>query len=312
MSNVITADEIDFALYMDSTEAEHKVRSSMAFRSDVRDYFHGERRNAGAVMPWAKTHDKIRFRPAEVTVWSGLNGHGKSLVLGQTCSGFVDQGLKVCIASFEMRPVVTLARMCRQVAASARPAPEVIDAFHAATNNKLYLYDQQGSVRPEMVLAVARYCADKLNVHHFVIDSLMKCGVPEDGPQAFNLQRDFMDRLCCVAKDTGMHLHLVAHSRKPRTEADRPGKYDVKGSGTFSDQADNIITVWRNKEKEEKVRTGEVVEADKPDAILGIEKQRNGEWEGSVGLWYLPASLQFIEHSGGYPMPLLKLPKAGI
>lgn len=311
MSNVITPDEIDFALYMDSTEAEHKVRSAAAFKGDMRDYFHGEKRNLGATLPWGKTHNKIRFRPAEVTLWGGMSGHGKSLMLGQACSGFVEQQQKVCVASFEMRPVVTLARMCRQVAGAAKPAPEVIEQFAVATNNRLYLYDQQGSVRPEMVLAVARYCSEKLNVDHFVIDSFMKCGVPEDGPNAFNLQREFMDKICCVAKDTGMHIHMVAHSRKLRSEMERPGKMDFKGSSTLTDQADNVLTVWRNKEKEEKARNNEPVEAESPDTFLACDKQRNGEWEGTIGLWYLPASLQFVDNTQGYPMPLLKLPKVG-
>jgi twinkle protein len=35
------------------------------------------------------------------------------------------------------------------------------------------------------------------------------------------------------------------------------------------------------------------------------DKQRNGEWEGRIGLWYLPAAMQFVEDGISGPMGLL-------
>ncbi|MEX5606384.1 bifunctional DNA primase/helicase, partial [Pseudomonas syringae] len=71
----------------------------------------------------------------------------------------------------------------------------------------------QGTVKAKMMLAVIRYCAEKLKVNHFVIDSLMKCGIGEDD---YNGQKAFLDSLTSIARDTGIHLHLVAHSRKAK------------------------------------------------------------------------------------------------
>jgi twinkle protein len=298
MANIFTLDEMDFQTYMDQTEAEHKVRSSGAFVEDVVDYFWGSGGNKGAALPWEKTGDLIRFRPGEVTLWSGLNGHGKSLVLGQMCMGFVTQRQKVCIASFEMKPAITLARICRQALGCNKPEEPLIREFHEITDPWIYLYDQQGTVKAENVLAVIRYCADKLGASHIVIDSFMKCGIAEDGPSAFDQQKDFMDKLCSVSKDTGIHTHIVAHSRKQRDEMTPPGKMDVKGSGTLTDQVDNVITVWRNKAKEQASREGKPTEAMDPDCILLCDKQRNGEWEGRIGLFFDPASLQYLEHPG--------------
>ncbi len=36
----------------------------------------------GDPMPWMKTRHDFRFRPSEVTIWAGVNGNGKSLVMG--------------------------------------------------------------------------------------------------------------------------------------------------------------------------------------------------------------------------------------
>ena len=36
----------------------------------------------------------------------------------------------------------------------------------------------------------------------------------------------------------------------------------------------------------------------KPDTFLVCAKQRNGEWEGTLGFWYDRRSLQFTEEYG--------------
>ena len=78
MANFI-ADDIDFAEYMDLTEHDQRVIPSGQYAEDVVSYFWDEKRDRGDVLPWEKTLGKIAFRPGEVTLWAGINGHGKSL-----------------------------------------------------------------------------------------------------------------------------------------------------------------------------------------------------------------------------------------
>ncbi len=295
-------DSISFSEYMDDTDHAHKVRPAGSFADDVVAHFHDPRGPLGDRMPWPKTHGLMRFRPGEVTLWGGMNGHGKSLALGQVCLGLIAQRRVVCIASMEMKPAITLARVCRQAYGDSRPDPEFIREFSSITNRRLWLYDQQGTVRAEKMLAVVRYCADQIKVNHFVIDSLMKCGIAEDD---YNRQKSFVDSLTAIARDTGIHLHLVAHSRKGRDEFDAPGKMDVKGTGAITDQVDNVITTWRNKRKERELQEGNAKRSEEPDALLLVDKQRHGEWEGSIGLWFHPASQQFVENGVRGAMDLL-------
>lgn len=293
MAHMLTADTVDFSAYLEETDAAHKVVRATSFVDDVIAYYHADAPLQGAKMPWAKTHGNIRFRPGEVTLWAGMNGHGKSLVLGQVILGFIGEKQRACIASLEMKPMITLARICRQ--ANGMPIPDVqfIRRFHARTDGLLWLYDQQGTVRPDMMLAVVRYCADQLRVDHFVIDSLMKCGIDEDD---FNRQKRFIDSLTAVARDTGIHIHVVAHSRKKADEFTPPGKMDVKGTGSITDQVDNVMTVWRNKRKEHDAQAGNSKSSTDPDAMVICDKQRNGEWEGRIGLWYIASAMQFVEY----------------
>jgi twinkle protein len=289
MTTFLTDDTIDFSAYMRDTETRQRVVSARDFAEDVVRYFHDPKRDRGVPTPWKKLGDKLKFRPHEVTLWSGINGHGKSLGIGQVLLGFLQHGQGSCIASLEMKPEITLARMVRQFFAEEKPDAESIREFHREVGSHLYVYDQVGTVSAEKMFAVIRYCAEELKLKHFVLDSLMKIsGIGEDD---YTAQKQFVDRLCAEAKDTGIHIHLVAHSKKQRDERTPPGKMDVKGSGTITDQVDNVITWWRNKAKEQ----SDAPVASEPDALLICDKQRNGEWEGKAVFWFDPKSQRFEE-----------------
>ena len=293
--NSLMINEGELNAYMNERDAsEHaNVKPASEFLNDLITYFNSDGAYSGAGLPWPKTHEQFRLRPGEVTLWAGFNGSGKSLVLGQIMLHLLkDQ--KACIASLEMKPVTTLARMCRQALGSNNPTDDYIKRFCDRGGERLWLYNQLGTVNSERVISVIHYAAEKLGVHHFVIDSLMKCGIPDDD---YTGQKRFVDRLCAAAKDTGCHIHLVAHSRKGQDELTPPGKMDVKGSGSITDQVDNVMTVWRNKRKEQAIASSKADEKmmSESDTLIICDKQRNGEWEGKIGLWFDQASMRFKE-----------------
>ena len=294
---IITPDTFDFRAYMAESEPKAKILNAETWRESLLASIRGGGQVTGARLPWAKTHDNLRFRGGEVTLWQGINGHGKSQLLGQACLWFAAQGERVCVASFEMKPVSTLARMLRQFAMNDHPSEQAVNQMMDWAKGRFWLYDQLGAVKPEMIYAVIRYCADQLKIKHIVIDSLMKCVRGEDD---YNGQKDFVDMLTGLARDLDVHIHLVHHVRKGENEDKVPGKFDGKGSGAISDQVDQVLTVWRNKKKERTVeklrRAGHPVDEDTkafPDAMLICDKNRHGEWEGTTALWYHPQSLQY-------------------
>ena len=164
MHEIITPDEIDFEAYERETEHKQKVKPAALWVDEliarIRQPVHQPR----AVMPWRKTHEQVQFRPGEVTVWGGANGQGKSLVTGQVALSLCSQEEKVCIASFEMKPMKTLERMGRQWSGenpdhpAFRGMPEasaklidVYEQFRDWTTGRLWLYDQQGTDRKSVV-----------------------------------------------------------------------------------------------------------------------------------------------------------------
>lgn len=299
---MIEPDEIDFRAYLAATDSAHKVRPASEFIDGVIEHLYGESRNAGALLPWSKTQTQFRARPGEITIWTGWNSHRKSMILGHIALGFCDQNERTAIASLEMRPESTLARMARQASCGTEPAVEFIRRFGAWTDGRLWLYNHLGQLPWQKMIAVCRYCVDKLGMTQIIIDSLMKCGLSEDD---YNGQKQFLDTLCVVARDLKVHIHLVSHARKGTDENVPPNKMDNKGTGTMNDLADNVIVVWANKKKD---RESVKPEPDaqimaKPDQLLLIEKQRHGEFEGSIALWFNRNSLQFSGDDRGYSIP---------
>jgi twinkle protein len=305
MAEMILPDDIDFSFYEHETDAAQKVKPASMWVRELINRINTPIKSEHSYMPWGKTRKLLQFRPGEVTVWGGPNGVGKSMITGQVALSLCAQDQKVCIASFEMKPMKSLARMGRQWTHYNPDDPLVLsDSFERAkmidlmeqfsdwTDGKLWFYDQQGTVSWKQVCAVARYCAKELGITHFFVDNLMKCVAGEDD---YNGQKAFVDELCAIARDHNMHIHLVHHIKKPANDSDKPTKYDFKGTGAITDQPDNVIAIWRNKRKERDAQANKPTLITDPDALLIVDKQRNGDgWEGNIALWYHKQSQQFL------------------
>ncbi len=279
-------DDVNFGEF-EHREEWHKVKAASSWLADVQDRFANPDVHQGDALPWSKV-DGYRMRKSEVSVWFGINGHGKSMLLSQVMLQTIATGKRVVVCSMEMTPTKTMMRMVRQASCGDNPAPGYINKFHQWTDGRLWIYDHLGMVKPDKMLAVLRYCHTKLKADHVVVDSLMKCGM---APDDYGKQKAFVDGLCGVALETGMHIHLVAHARKGEKETDRLDKFDLKGSSEIADQVDNLLIVSRNKKKE---TDRDAKFADEPDAFLSVVKQRHGDWEGTAGLWYDQGSQSYL------------------
>ena len=305
---IVKPDEIDFEKYLKANDVAQKVREADSFLDEIQDEFINPVQTVSHTMPWNKTHMGFNFRPGEVTLYAGGNGGGKSMMTGQIALSLIKQKQKVMIQSFEMKPKRTLYRMLRQFAGENIDFPRytskeryiipLVERMKNFASGGLWLYDQQGTVTAQQVIAVSRYSAVELGCNHIFIDSLMKCVSGEDD---YNAQKAFVDELTSLARDHNIHVHLIHHIRKLQSEEIKPNKNDIKGSGSISDQVDNVLMVWRNKKKEHDAQNGSV-DPMIPDAYLMCEKQRNGEAEDWYSLWYLKESQQYLESQDSIPM----------
>lgn len=282
----ILHEDLDISKWMDE-EQKVRVAKPEHYIDKFMDMIYGHI-ELGQSTPWGSTEGKFSFREQELTVWTGFKGHGKSLVISQAIESFIADHKKVFIISPEFPPHRVLHRMMTQSVGVENLTSEIAWKWLDAINDLVWLYDQQSSLRPIEVIALCRYAVEELGVNHILVDSLMKCGIP---PDDYAGQKKFVDTLQQVAHKNPVHIHLVAHARKGSDDHKLAGLHDIKGASDIADLAENVIVVWRNKQKE--LGGGKQEE---PDCIVKVEAQRNGDgWIGTIPLWFKKSTFTFHE-----------------
>jgi twinkle protein len=287
-----------------------QLRRPISYRQEVIWEIHPELRPEGEVyipLPGRKSSDFLRFRDNELVIVNGVNGHGKSQFVGHNVIEAVRWGFKCCIASMEMKPAKTLGRMIRQMTGMEKPSESYISLALQTLSTNLHMFDILGTANIDEILDVFTYAARRYGVKVFVIDSMMKCGVADDD---YSGQKKMLDKICDFKNRFEVTVFLITHSRKGESEERPTGKFDVKGTGSITDLADTVLTVWRNKKKEKALKSEdpeEIAKAQKsPDCMCICSKQRNGSgWEGNVLYWFDQESLQYLNGDESTPFNYL-------
>lgn len=238
---------------------------------------------AGLMLPWGKGGDLV-LRAGETSLWAGINGHGKSQVVGQVVIHATVNDKRACVASMEFLPPKLLRRLQVQAIGKRMPTEAQSRMCSKAWRDSLWVFDATGPNKDATILEAFGYAARRYGVELFVIDNLAKLGIAEDN---YAGQADFVNRLTEFSRTYNVHCILVAHVKKTdKGENAPPEKGDVKGSGGITDLVDTVVAIWRNKPKEALLRIAardkRSPDADvlrKPDCIIACHKQRNGDVE---------------------------------
>jgi twinkle protein len=249
----------------------------------------------GYSTPYKKLGDKLLFRPGELTLWTGASGGGKSQILSDCMVDWVSQGSRVCLSSLEMKPEQSLKRMCKQTVGVDRPTDRAIRAALSWLDNGLLLYERVGKAGIKGLLEIFSFARAKYGCDQFVVDSLMRLGIDQED---YSGQERALFELVDWVLANSVHLHLVAHSRKGDKDRGVPETEDVKGAMEIGANAFNIIAVWRNRKLEDQIKAAQSEDErrkmeEKPGVILNVAKQRNGDFEGKVGLWFNQENYQY-------------------
>jgi twinkle protein len=216
----------------------------------------------------------FRFRPGELTVWTGVSSHGKSTMLNFAMLELASKTQRPSlIVSLEMKPEKVLRRVMLAFGCVVKNAQDVKNGIDFLKNWLLFC-DRVGQIDRDELFEILAYANARYGVAHACIDSLMRIkGLEENYPA----QNQFIVDLATFSRDSGMHIHLVCHPRKQQGH-NAPEAHDIKGSGHIRDNADNVAVVWRNREKEKllesKLMDDRVKAEQMPDAKLIIEKDR--------------------------------------
>lgn len=286
-----------------------ELKNAIDYHDAVINAFHPDEQALGIRTPWEKCKT-LAFRPGEVTLIAGVNGHGKSEGVGHFSLDAIAQGQRVCVASLEFKPERWLARLVRQASGMEQPTDEYISRIMGWLGGAMWVFDVTGTAKRAHMLEVFAYARRRYGINLFVIDNISKLDLDLDD---YNGQREFVDQLTDFAKSHDVHVFLVAHLRKGEDDGKPGGKFDVKGSGAITDLVDTVLIWWRNRRKEEKLKLDTLSEVEReeleqqPDAVCLCEKQRNGEDEPRIGLWFHKPSHQFLGSKDAPPREYVRL-----
>lgn len=281
-----------------------EIKTPNDFRDAVQNIFYppaGIANRNELVIPMFNQHGsgKIAFRRGELSLWTGHSSHGKSSLLNQVMIEACRAGLKVAIGSFEMKGEVNLMKMICSLALKERPVREEIDILLDWLSGKMWIYNIVGEINQTKLTELMSYSLKRHDVSHFVIDSMMKCDVDLDD---YTGQKKFLNFIHTFAIHSNVHVHVVAHPRKDKDESAAPGMMDVNGGASVVGQPDNVISVWRNKKKEERLQepNGDTeTNRSATDTIVYIRKQRFNGFEFKVPLRYASAVNRFTADKMG-------------
>ena len=263
------------------------LKTASAFTDDVVALFWpGEEEHIGYGVPYTRLVNKLHFRPGELTLWSGSSGAGKSQIISDCIPHWIKYGSRICLASFEMKGAQSLRRLAKQTGGVDRPTAPFIANILQWLDQGLLVYERVGKSGVPALLEVFDYARAKYGCDQFIIDSLMRLGIAGDD---YTGQEKAVFAIVDWAIKHSVHVHLVAHARKGERGQGAPETEDIKGAMEIGANAFNILTVWRDRKREEDARKPGAEDdesLDRPGVILNVAKQRNGDFEGKAGLWF--------------------------
>lgn len=278
----------------------------------------------GIPMPFETRSGHFCWRWHEVTIFTGINGSGKTALLNWiSIMWAANSGKKTMLASFEVVPEMTIRFLVSQVLGVDIPKDK--DHLKKAMDwlsGYFWIFDREQEAwvngkreqfSRDVLIETIIYAYRRYGIQFFVIDSLMKCGL---GTEDYEGQKNFVNDLTDLVKQIPIHIVLVAHPKKGDSERSAPGKMDIKGTSEISDLVHNVFSVWRNKSKEDEIKKrlsdGVSSEMDikkydvgREDTQLNCSKQRNGNGEEPhYKIWYNKTSRQFADSYIENPLDL--------
>jgi len=235
----------------------------------TRAYCRGENVKQG--IPFFIPEMEFYFRWHEMTLFFGPTSMGKSSIVQNQVGYLSSIGEKCLIASFEQHPSNTLGAilMAKHCHADLPNNDEQYDAAYDDLAQSVFFYKSRSKTDPQHLVRTFEHAHKQHNIRHFVIDNVMTLNVDRQDNTA---QSNTADMFREFVANYPVHLYIVAHPRKPQdTPTGPPPIHEIQGASEWGNMPHNIIAVWRNLEKQERL------EQMRQDGIS--EREIRNEWE---------------------------------
>jgi twinkle protein len=199
-------------------------------------------------------------------------------------------GSSVFVCSMEEMPPHVLVRHAEVACGTADLQSVALEWCAEVWSNKLHLWNYrpiEADAEHQKILAAIRVLAREKGVRHAIIDSLMCLDVASNDYEA---QRLFAGALARTCHASGVHVHLVAHPRKPQQSGQRLDLSEVAGSADLGRKADNVLFVKRDFDTESDTIFGPCTRMK-----IQVAKQRhNPSFLGEIDGWFHRGFRQFV------------------
>jgi twinkle protein len=259
------------------------IKSSSVFFEQIKNFFDHPEASRAIATGWEKL-DKLLggLRPNELTELTGETGSGKTTWAANLGYRLSKNGHPVLIASFEMKPLSIIKKMLQME--SGRPLSlhtlQSVSPFYVRISSfPIFFLDQYGEISLSQLKQAIFYARRRLKIEFAILDHLhffLKFSGDHERQAIDQALRD----LKSWAMELGIHILLIVHPTKIESE-NRPIRLnDLKGSSGLKQVADNVISIWRPRDKDDLKRP-------KAEIVLDVLKVRDDEGdEGKIILTF--------------------------
>lgn len=195
------------------------------------------------------------FILGQISVWSGLNGSGKSAFLNQQILEYVKQGYKVMLFSGELMDYSIKNILYRLVAGEKYLTQSdngtyyylkddrIKQAIDEYIGDRLLVYNNKYGAKPKEIIDTIKSAKKELGVQVVILDNLMTLNLKELNYNKYEAQSEFAKMIANLAKELQVHIHVVMH---PTKTTGYLRKNDISGSADLSNAVDNVFIIHRN------------------------------------------------------------------
>lgn len=249
----------------------------------------------------------LTFRKHEITLWFGYTSQGKSQAVQNQVANLAARGVMSVVASFEQPPERTFGSILMNMTGSSEiVANDDFDKAFKYLSEHCFIYKSREKANPLKLINMFIHAHKRYGVTNFVIDNVMTMDVDRGDNTA---QAQAIDNIRVFASNYPVHVHVVAHPRKSGEGVSSPPAIaEIQGASEWGNMPDNIITVWRDVSKHE--RLAEMKANDYPDDAMQefwestpcgkliCRKQRATGEIPMTNTWFDKATKRFLSSPG--------------
>ena len=233
---------------------EHKPDSLVHVSSVIDElsesFKDGEKAKGHQVKEWHSFTEAIGgIRDCEITIVTGDTNIGKSTWSVNLIYQFIKNDMPVLFISSEMPNKIILRKLyCIYKGKSTfeMSEQEIGDCISYFATKKIYFTKNKSVKNINDIEDAIKYGAKRLDIKHILIDHLHHF-IDDSEDKLVSEINKFMRKIKDSSMDNNAHILIVAHPHQLKNDKGHVSIQDLKGSTSIKQDADNVISVHRDK-----------------------------------------------------------------